>query len=210
MSAITEFLRVVHGIGRSRAEDSVMIRWRLNCCLNLRYVGLLWITVSLPVLSDQSAPDAFIKGFSELPLSMVETGPMIAFGGATELSAVPWLKARGYATILNLRSEQERPGHLKLMMEQAKAYEIGYIHLAFDPTASIDIVPQFIDVVRASSNHPLYVHCNSATRAAALWLIYRVLEDDLDFEVAKREAEAIAGRPKAAIDFARRYLRQRE
>ena len=210
MNVITEFIRTGHGIGRSRAGESVMIRWCLNFCSNLRYVGLLSITVSLPVLADQSAPGAFIKGFSELPLTTAEAGSMIAFGGATELSAVPWLKAQGFATILNLRLEQERPGHLKLMMKQAKAYEIGYVHLPFDPTANTDIVPQFIEVVRASTNRPLYVHCNSATRAAALWLIYRVLEDDLDFDVAKREAEAIAGRPKAAIDFAKRYLSQRE
>ena len=135
---------------------------------------------------------------------------MIAFGGATELDAVPWLKARGYGAILNLRLDQERPGHLKLMKKQAKANEIEYVHLPFDPATNTDIVRQFIEVIRASENHPLYIHCNSATRAAALWLIYRVLEDGLDFDEAKGEAENIAGRPEAAIVFAERYLSQRE
>ena len=210
MNVISDFLGTMQRIGSGRTGDSVMICWFLNFCSSLSYVGLLSAIAIFPALAEHPSQSNLIKGFSELPLTMSGAGPMIAFGGATELAAVPWLKARGYGAILNLRLDQERPGHLKLMKKQAKANEIEYVHLPFGPATNTDIVPQFIEVIRASANHPLYIHCNSATRAAALWLIYRVLEDGLDFDEAKGEAETIAGRPEAAIVFAERYLSQRE
>lgn len=81
-----------------------------------------------------------------------------------------------------------------------------YSHLPFDPAVANNVAETFIQKVRTESNHPLYIHCNSANRAAALWLIFRVLEDGLDSDDARREVEGIAGRPDAAITFAKNYL----
>ena len=53
---------------------------------------------------------------------------------------------------------------------------------------------------------PVYLHCSSATRAAAIWMIGRVTRDGLSREQASREAEAIAGKPTEATKHATRYL----
>jgi len=55
----------------------------------------------------------------------------------------------------------------------------------------------------------VYVHCNSATRAAALWMIGRVVEDHWSVDAAANEAEAIARKPDQAIAIATRYLESR-
>ena len=62
-------------------------------------------------------------------------------------------------------------------------------------------------VLGDEANQPVYIHCNSATRAAALWMIKRVLEDDWEIDEARAEAEGIALKPEDAAAFATQYLR---
>lgn len=185
-----------------------MIKLLLKSLVSARLIPtLLLLACGLPAQSGETNGDAPIKQFHELTaLVAIKAGAKIAFGGATELTALPWLKEKGYKSVINLRAENERPGHIEQMRHQAGLNELHYTHLPFDPAVANNVAETFIQQVRTQSNHPLYIHCNSATRAAALWLIFRVLEDGLDFDDARREVEGIAGRPDAAITFAKNYL----
>ena len=180
----------------------------LKCFVSARLIPtLLLLACGLPALSGENNVNTSIKQFHELTtLVASKAGAKVAFGGATELTALPWLKEKGYRSVINLRAENERPGHIKQMKQQAELNGLHYTHLPFDPTVANNVAETFIQQVRSKPNQPLYIHCNSATRAAALWLIFRVLEDGLDFDDARREVEGIAGRPDAAITFAKRYL----
>ena len=180
----------------------------LKCLVSVRFIPtLLLLVCGLQAHSEENNVNTSIKQFHELTVLVAsKAGAKVAFGGATELSALPWLKEKGYRSVINLRAENERPGHIAQMRQQAELIGLHYTHLPFDPTVASNVADTFIQQVRSESNQPLYVHCNSATRAAALWLIFRVLEDGVDFEDARREIEGIAGRPNAAITFAKNYL----
>mgnify|MGYP000223791048 CR=1 FL=1 len=172
---------------------------------NLWALGLVSLMM-LPLSAELAPNDEVIKHFSKRVLNKSRAGEIVAFGGVTERSALTWLKAEGYRSVINLRLEPERPGHIDLMMAEAKVQGLQYVHLPFDPRAEGDVVSQFLELMRTRGFQPAYIHCNSATRAAALWMIFRVQEDGLDFDAAKAEVTEIAGRPDAAIAFAAGYL----
>ena len=137
--------------------------------------------------------------------SRVET--TIACAGATSPSAVAEIKRRGYGAIINLRQANEAGADLEGEAAAAKAAGISYIHLPFN-TASPDpaVVDQFIGAVTAPANQPVFVHCASANRASALWMIKRMLVDGWDADRAGTEAAALGLTSAPLKSFALEYV----
>ena len=75
-------------------------------------------------------------------------------------------------------------------------------------TESVDA---FIKAVTDRDNQPMYVHCGSANRVAAMWLIKRVVVDGWSLERAREEARIIGltspTLEKFAIDYATSHKR---
>jgi uncharacterized protein (TIGR01244 family) len=131
----------------------------------------------------------------------------IACAGATTAAAVPEIKRRGYGSIVNLRQASEAGAEVEAEAAAAKAAGIVYVSLPFN-TASPDpaVVDQFIKAVTAPANQPVFVHCASGNRAAALWLIKRVQVDGWDFDRAAAEATELGLTSPALKTFARDYI----
>jgi len=152
-----------------------------------------------------------IKHFSRLNESAGFAGSRVGFGGATSPLAMPGLKREGFATVINLRLASEEGAAVNASRAAAAAAGVNYIHLPFDPhSPAPDLVDDFLRAVDDKANQPVYIHCNSATRVAALWMIGRVLEDGWELEDAANEAELIAQKPAEAIGFASAYLEHRD
>ena len=152
-----------------------------------------------------------IDNFSEIRETTSFAGTRLGFGGATQAEAIASLKNRGFVTVVNLRLSGEENIDLQGNIEAAKAAGLNYIHLPFDTSAHAeDVVEKFIEILGNAENQPVYVHCGSATRAAALWMIGRVLVDGWDIEDASAEAAQIARKPPQAITFARKYIESLE
>jgi uncharacterized protein (TIGR01244 family) len=134
-------------------------------------------------------------------------GTRVGFGGATDLAAMPWLAEQGYAAVINVRLASEEGANVEASRAAAEAAGLVYIHLPFN---SRDPDPQLFDKFTAAvgdaGNRPVYVHCGSATRVAALWMIWRVTEDGWDIDAARAEAQSIALKPEQAVAFAEQYL----
>ena len=135
------------------------------------------------------------------------TGMEAGFGGATQPSAMGWLKDDGFVSVINLRLASEEGVELDASRAAAGAVGLNYIHLPLD-TDNVDpqIIDDFLAAVRNELNQPVYVHCGSGTRAAALWMIKRVTVDSWDIDEASQEARAIAEKPDAAVAFATAYI----
>ena len=137
--------------------------------------------------------------------SRVET--TIACAGATTPAAVAGVKKLGYASIINLREPSEAGADVEAEEAAAKAAGITYIGLPFN-TARPDpaVVERFITAVSAPANQPVFVHCASANRASALWMIKRMLVDGWDADRAGTEAAALGltnpGLKSFALDYA--------
>ena len=136
--------------------------------------------------------------------SRVET--TIACAGATTPAAVAEVKRLGYASIINLRQASEAGADVEAEEAAAKAANIRYIHLPFNAAAPDSTqVDRFITAVAAPANQPAFVHCASANRASALWMVKRMVVDGWDAERAGTEATALGLTNPALKTFALDY-----
>jgi uncharacterized protein (TIGR01244 family) len=132
----------------------------------------------------------------------------IACAGATTSEAVPELKKMGYASIINLRLADENGANIEQEAEAAKAAGITFIHIPFstqkpDPA----VADTFLKAVTAKENNPAFVHCASANRAAAMWMIKRMIVDKWDADKAGEEAAQLGLTNPALKQFALDYAK---
>jgi uncharacterized protein (TIGR01244 family) len=130
----------------------------------------------------------------------------IACAGATTPAGVAEVKRMGYASIINLRQASEAGANVEAEEAAAKAAGVTCVHLPLN-TASPDpaVVEQFLKAVTEPANQPVFVHCASANRAAALWMIKRMTVDGWDADRASTEAAALGLTNPALKTFALDY-----
>jgi uncharacterized protein (TIGR01244 family) len=131
----------------------------------------------------------------------------IACAGATTPAAVAGIKKMGYASIINLRQASEPGADVEAEAAAAQSAGITYVHLPFN-AASPDpaVVDAFLKAVTAPANQPAFVHCASANRAAAMWMIKRIQVDKWDADRAGAEAAALGLTSSALKTFALDYV----
>lgn len=129
----------------------------------------------------------------------------VACAGATPVDALAVLRERGFNTIVNFRTAGEQGADIDASRAAAEAAGLNYVHLPFR-TPTPEIVESFLDTVAEPANQPVYIHCGSANRVGALWLIKRVKQDGYSVEDATAEAEAIGLRSVPLRTFALDYI----
>jgi uncharacterized protein (TIGR01244 family) len=167
----------------------------------------LWLTCVLAALvvtlNAQGVTKETVPGVTNF--TRVET--TIACAGATTPAAVAGIKKMGYASIINLRQASEPGADVEGEAAAAKSAGINYVHLPFN-AASPDpaVVDAFLKAVTAAANQPAFVHCASANRAAAMWMIKRIQVDKWDADRAGAEAAALGLTSAALKTFALDYV----
>ena len=130
----------------------------------------------------------------------------VACGGATTSEAFPELKKLGFNAIINLRREGEPGADIPGARSAARAAGLTYIHIPVDSAnPSAEAAAAFLKAVTNTANQPVYIHCASANRVGAMWLIKRVVIDGWDLDRAAAEAEAIGLTNRALKQFALDY-----
>ena len=82
-----------------------------------------------------------------------------------------------------------------------------YIHLPFKGSApDPKVADEFLKVVADTANQPLFIHCGTANRVSAMWLIKRMVIDKWTEERALEEAKAIGLTSAALQKFALDYV----
>ena len=161
---------------------------------------MLWVaTLTAQGVTKETVPG--VTNFARLDTT-------IACAGATTPAAVAGLKKMGYASIINLRPANEPGAEIDAEAAAARDAGIAFVHLPFnaampDPA----VVDSFLKAVTAPQNRPAFVHCASGNRAAALWMIKRMLLDNWDAERAGTEAAALGMTSPALKTFVLDYVR---
>jgi len=142
-----------------------------------------------------------IKNFSRLETT-------VACAGAITSDAMPEIKKMGFASVINLREAQEPGADIDKHRAAAEAVGLRYYHLPFNGAKpDPKVADQFVKVISSSEASPAFIHCASANRASAMWLIKRIVVDRWDVERASAEAEALgltnATLKQWAIEYAR-------
>ena len=116
------------------------------------------------------------------------------------------LAANGFKSVLNLRTAGEGIDFNKEreMVEKAGMRYINIPVTGNDPKA--EQAEAFINVVKDAQNHPMLIHCGSANRVGAFFMIYRVVEQGWAEEKALEEAKQIGLTSPGLTKFAQDYI----
>ena len=132
----------------------------------------------------------------------------VACAGAITSGAMPEIRKMGFASVINLREAHEAGADIDKQRAAAEAAGLRYYHVPFnaskpDPKAA----DQFVTVISSKEASPAFIHCASANRAAAMWMIKRIVVDKWEVERAETEAAQLgltnAALKQWAIEYAR-------
>ena len=117
------------------------------------------------------------------------------------------IRERGIRNVISLRGEGE------LDWDEASLLEQSGIEFQSIPIGSADaLTDDVFDQVRTElgkQDEPALLHCASANRVGAVWLAYRVLNQNVDWETAVAEAEEVGLRSPELKARAEQYIQQR-
>jgi len=130
----------------------------------------------------------------------------VACGGATKPEAVPEIKKLGFVSIINLRQPTEAGADIEGEAAAAKTANIRFFNIPFNgQSPDPAVADRFLDTITASGNEPAYIHCAAGNRAAAMWMIKRLVVDHWDADKAAQEAKALGMTSVALQQFAVTY-----
>jgi uncharacterized protein (TIGR01244 family) len=167
-------------------------------------LSLAVVTIGVSVAAAQSqVKKSTVEGITNF--AQVET--TVACAGAVKPTSVAGIKNMGFASIINLRLASEPGADIDAEAAAAKSAGINFVHLPFNgamPDAAV--ADAFIKTITTPGYEPAFIHCASGNRAAALWLIKRVLIDKWDNDRALEEAADLGLTSQGLKTFALDYI----
>ncbi len=118
-------------------------------------------------------------------------------------------KEGGIKTVINLRKPEELDWD-----EEKVVRDLGLEYHSLPFKSPSELTPEVFDRARALLNDPdkkpVLLHCASANRVGAVWLVHRVADDGLAYEDALAEAKTVGLKLPAYEARAKEYLNARE
>lgn len=99
-------------------------------------------------------------------------------------------KKGGVKTVINLRHDDENTDFNE--SEVVSGLGLEYVHLPW--SGPEEMTDELLDRSREllkTSEKPILLHCASANRVGAIWLVHRVLDGGISFEEALAEAKTV-------------------
>lgn len=124
-------------------------------------------------------------------LEIVNVTPDFAIGPQISVDDFEQIRADGFASVLNLRPDDEIGSYLVSADAERHAQDAGLAY-GFSPTEGYEIFEQ--DVIDRFEHHlnqlpkPIFSHCKSGTRAAMLWALVAARYRDVDEVIATLRA----------------------
>jgi uncharacterized protein (TIGR01244 family) len=132
----------------------------------------------------------------------------VACAGATTPEAMRAVKDMGFRSVVNLRESSEPDANIGTESAAAAAAGLRYVHLPLNrETPDPAVADKFLLAARDPANLPMFIHCASGNRAAAMWLIKRAVIDGWAVERAMEEAEKLGLAHEPWKQFAIVYVR---
>jgi uncharacterized protein (TIGR01244 family) len=162
------------------------------------------VTIGASVAAAQSqVKKQTIPGINNF--AQVET--TVACAGAITPASVAGIKKMGFGSIINLRLATEQGADIDAEAAAAKEAGINFVHLPLNGAApDAAVADRFLKTITEPGNQPAFIHCASGNRAAAMWLIKRVLIDKWDNDRALEEATQLGSISPVMKKFALDYI----
>jgi protein tyrosine phosphatase (PTP) superfamily phosphohydrolase (DUF442 family) len=167
---------------------------------------IVFTSFTWPVLVAQAPQKETIDGIR----NFTKVDDAVGCGGATEPRALAEIAKRGYKSVLNLREATETGAAIEESKTAAEAAGMKFIHLPLNSAKpDMAVADAFIKIMGDKTIQPIYIHCGSANRVAALLMAKRILVDKWTEERADAEAKAIGLTSAALRQFALDYVKAR-
>lgn len=164
----------------------------------LRRIALVVVAVALPVGVWAVSTCADISRFYWID-------DRLATGGQPTMEQFASLKREGFRTIINLREPSEHDAVAEAA--EARRLGLGYVSIPVRAAEPKDEqVDAFLAAMKDKKIWPAFVHCGTASRVAAFWLIHRVLVDGWEFSDAENEARLVGLKSANLREFAYEYV----
>lgn len=152
--------------------------------------GVLTVAVQAQQVTRQEV--AGVRNFARLETT-------VACAGATGPEAMPELKKMGFVSVINLRQASEQGADVPAGEAAAKAAGLRYFHIPLNGAApEAATADQFLAAIQGPGNQPAFIHCAGGGRAAAMWMIKRIVVDKWDVQRASDEA-TLLGPPSPTL-----------
>lgn len=114
-------------------------------------------------------------------------------------------KEAGIKAVLNLRQPDEMDWDEGKLV---KSLGMEYVNLPFRAPATLtdEVFDKARKLLGDKEKRPLLVHCASANRVGAVWLVHRVLDDGKSYEDALEEAKTVGLALPAYEEKAKDYI----
>ncbi len=137
--------------------------------------------------------------------NFLRVNPDFCTAGQPDLEELSQLKDQGIRSVLNLRPQAEYDATEEEV--GVKALGMKYFNIPIVGSAIKDEqVELFLTLGDQVENRPMFIHCASANRVGALWMIRRVLRDGWTTADAETEAAKVGLRSPGLKEFALGYI----
>lgn len=131
----------------------------------------------------------------------------VCTGGQPAMEDLAKMKAEGIRSIINVRTEGEAGFDAEKHAAAAKEAGLRYIWIPMNGREPKDEpVAEFLKATDEKEIFPVFIHCATNNRVAALWMIRRVLVDGWTVEAAETEARKMGLSREHLVEFARGYI----
>ena len=119
----------------------------------------------------------------------------------------------GVNTVFNLRMPSEQPFDEKPVV---KELGMSYHNVGIDSADSLtdpvlDEIRRMLRLINLlDENKPILLHCGTGNRVGAVWLAYRALEDDIDYDTALAEAKTVGLRDQLMEEVVEDYIKRNQ
>ncbi|HKY21713.1 MAG TPA: sulfur transferase domain-containing protein [Vicinamibacterales bacterium] len=155
-----------------------------------------------------ASPQQVIRESREGIKNFARVETTVACAGAIAADAMSDIRKMGFASVINLREVHEAGAEIEKQEAAARAAGLRYYHLPLNSAKPDEkVADQFVKVIASADATPAFIHCASANRASAMWLIKRIAIDKWDVDRAMAEAEALGLTNPALKTWALEYAR---
>jgi len=159
----------------------------------------IFVVLCLAAVAYPQQPENSIRNFYRIDKTFCT-------GGQPKVDELVTLKDHGIRAIINLRPANEYDA----TEEQAKAKELGLKYFNIPVvymSPKEEQATEFLKLTDDPKNQPVFIHCTAGIRAAAFWMIRRVMRDGWSVQDAQTEAEKVGLRhAEHLVKFATDYI----
>ncbi len=162
----------------------------------------------LSVLAGVLLAAAVLAGEGTAPIEhFYRISERVAIGGQPTPEQIETLSSEKFNGVINLREDAEFNDGPQA--RAARDWGMTFVRVPVSREAPSDAsVEKFLEATDDPSLYPIFIYCGTGNRAAAFWMIRRVVRDDWTLADAEDEANRAGLQAGKMLDFARDYAQR--